>query len=212
MKKIIPVLAALLLGGGYLMNHAVNPKYHFEHLQSVTDVPAQIMDAKKEGIAPYCYIQGTVEKVADGDTIEVSYKHDIYKVRLLDLDTPESVKNNVKVQEYGKEASQFTKKQVLHRPVKLVFEKGLRDKYGRLLAHIFLKDGTYYNALLVRNGFARVEIVKPNLTYANYFYKLQEQAISDKLGVWSLPADKQPFIKDSQGEYVPRYWLEEGAS
>lgn len=209
MKKVlVPVLAAIIAIGGYFYgtNNAGN---NSAALHNVDEVPAQIMQINKEGLAPNHYINALVVKASDGDTVEVSYKGEFYKVRFLDVDTPESVKQGVPVQTYSKEASELTKGKLVNQPVKLVFEKSIRDKYGRLLAYVFMKDGTFYNALLVRNGFARVEIVKPNAVYAGYFYRLQEQAIQDKAGLWSLPEKKQPFVKDESGDYVPRYYQKE---
>lgn len=63
-----------------------------------------------------------------------------------------------------------------------------------------------FNTILVRNGYARVEIVNPNNKYKDYFYLLQQQAIKDKLGLWRLKKEKIPFILDSSGHYVPRYY------
>lgn len=213
MKKrfLMSVLIVAVAVGGYLTN-LYDTKSSYGFIRKVEDIPAQILQADKEGLAPGKYIDAYVVKATDGDTFEVSYKKQVYKVRLLDVDTPESVKQGVTVQPYGKEASEFTKSMALNKPVKLVFEKGIRDKYGRLLAYAFLKDGTFLNAVLVRNGYARVEIVSPNKAHADYFYKLQQQAIADKLGVWSLPVDKQPFVKDGSGEFIPRYWQQEKAS
>jgi micrococcal nuclease len=130
---------------------------------------------------------------------------------MLDVDTPESVKKNVRVQEFGKEASEFTNKTLLDKAVKLVFEKDIKDRYGRLLAYIILKDNSLYNAVLVRNGYARVEIVSPNTSYSKYFNTLQDEAVKDKTGLWKLPSDKQPFVKRGNGRYVPRYLIDKSA-
>lgn len=170
------------------------------------DPPPGISEVIPEGLKPGRYIEALVTGVADGDTFDIAYKSKEYKVRLLDVDTPESVKPGVQVQPYGKEASDFTQKQVLKQRVKLVFEKDLRDRYGRLLAHVFLEDGSYLNAILVRNGYARIEFVKPNTAYKEYFESLQEQAIRDKAGLWGLAEKQRPFVKNAKGEYVPSYW------
>lgn len=210
MKKVlVSVLtaAAIAIGGYFYGTNSAGS--NSANLHKVDEVPAQIMQVNKEGLAPNHYINALVVKASDGDTVEVSYKGEFYKVRFLDIDTPESVKQGVPVQTYSKEASELTKSKLMNQPVKLVFEKSVRDKYGRLLAYVFMKDGTFYNALLVRNGFARVEIVKPNAAYAGYFYRLQEQAVQDKAGLWGLPEKKQPFVKDEGGDYVPRYYQKE---
>lgn len=167
--------------------------------------PYQLLEINKEGLYPNSYIKAFVTRIVDGDTIVVHYKKSDYRVRLLDIDTPESVKQGVPVQPYAKDALQFTKNKLFQKQVKLVFEKSLKDKYDRLLAHVFLTKNDYLNALLVKLGYARVEILKPNDTYKDYFKKQQNHAIQDKLGVWGLNAEENPFVKNNYGEFVPRY-------
>lgn len=168
-------------------------------------IPAKIEAIKKEGMSPNHYISAFVVKVTDGDTFEVTYKEQQEKVRLLCIDTPESVARGVDPQPYSKEASDFTKSMLLNKSVKLYFDKGLRDRYGRLLAYAVLKDDIFYNAVLVKNGYARVELVSPNTSMKDYFNQLQDTAIREKTGLWGLPTDKQPFLIDKNGKYVPRY-------
>ena len=205
MRKLIPVIAAAaaaaILLFGRLGGTGVNPA----DIRKIDQIPLQVTVVQKEGLAPHRYIDALVTKVSDGDTVEVTYKGKVHKVRLLYIDTPESVKQGVPVQPYSSEASKFTQNMLYNKQVRLVFDKGLRDRYGRLLAHVLLKDGSYFNALLVRNGFARVEAVSPNTALKDYFLKLQESAINEKLGLWSLPENKRPFVKNNKGEYIARY-------
>lgn len=176
------------------------------------EMPAFSLDDLKEGLGSNKYIKAYISDVTDGDTLEIVYRNEEYKVRLLCIDTPESVKQGVKVQPYALEASELTKKLTLHKNVRLVFEKGLRDRYGRLLAYIILENGQNLNALLVRNGYARVEVVSPNKSNEKYFLKLQNEAIRDHMGMWGLDDAKQPFVKDKDGDYIPRYWEKQKAS
>lgn len=216
MKKLVAGIITLTVAvSGYLLNignvrekNDITPPWQ---IVSAQEVPSGILDITKEGIAPFSFINTTITRVTDGDTVEISYKGKDYKVRLLDVDTPESVKTNVAVQEYGKEASELTKKMLLNQPVKLVFEKGIHDRYGRLLAYIILKDNSLYNATLVQNGYARVEIVSPNSKFSKYFNSLQDEAIKNKAGFWGLSEDKQPFVKNAKGQYTPRYQIKKGA-
>ena len=177
-----------------------------------TDTVIKLPDAGMEGLNRGGYIKAKVMKVVDGDTINVEYKSSIYKVRLLCIDTPESVKSGVDIQPYGVEASSFMKREVYGKEVTLVFDKGLRDKYGRLLAFVITGDGVNVNAMLVGEGYARVEIVKPNSTFEKYFYGLEKEAVDNSLGLWGLPADEQPFVKDKNGYYIPRYYVKGKAS
>jgi len=209
MKKVPVLVAAIvvILWGCFLYydnDKSISFTGAYENVQP----PEKISSVKKEGIASGKYIKAFVIDVVDGDTMEVTYKGESHKVRLLYVDTPESVKRGVKVQVYGKEAAKFTEEMVMEKSVRLIFERDIRDRYGRLLAHVFTQDGAYLNGLLVRNGFARVEIVRPNNSYEDYFYGLLEESIRDKVGLWELPGNKRPFIKDEDGKYKPRYLLE----
>lgn len=210
MRKLIPIIAIAIVVTGCLIygqidNSLHNTEIRSEKLKKAENIPPELLEQKKEGIAPGKYVIAFVKHVVDGDTIEVIYKKTEYDVRLLCIDTPESVKQGVSVQPYAKEASNVTEKLVLKKKVKLEFDEGLKDKYGRLLAYVFLENGEFLNAMLVHNGLARVEIVAPNFENKDYFYELQETAIDEKTGLWALPADRQPFVKDENGEYIPRY-------
>lgn len=159
-----------------------------------------------EGIIPDGCIRVIVTRIVDGDTVEVEYKGKEYKVRLLCIDTPETVKKGVAVQPYGKQASTRLKKMLLNKKVTLVFEKDAYDNYERLLAYVILGDGTCVNAYMVEQGYARVDTVRPNTVHRDYFEGLQEDAIRHKKGLWSLPTDKRPFVKNDKGYYIPRFY------
>ncbi len=182
-----------------------------EQLEKLT-FPESILKIEKEGIVPFGYINAIVEKVVDGDTFHIKYKNKKYKVRMLDIDTPESVKSGVDVQPYAIEASDFTKATLKDKNVKLIFEKDTTDTYGRLLAHVILEDGTYYNAIMVLKGYAVSVFYNPNTLFKEYFTELQNKAIEDKFGFWKLPDSERPFIKNSKGIYMPAYKLKADAA
>lgn len=206
-------VAALAAAGYMIVNLVTGGKSPGENnLLVPLEIPAFSVEHLKEGIAPNHFIKAYVSDVTDGDTLTISYQKKEYKVRLLCIDTPESVKQGVHIQPYAIEASRLTEKLTLRKNVRLVFEKGLKDKYGRLLAYIILEDEENLNAILVRNGYARVEIVSPNIKQMDYFLKLQNEAIQDRRGMWGLEADKQPFVRDVNGNYIPRYWKIKEAS
>lgn len=177
-------------------------------------IPARdspVMVSGSEGIRQDGSIRVKVKSVVDGDTLRVVYKGEEYKVRLLCIDTPETVKAGVDEQPYGKQATEKLKEMVLDKEVTLVFEKDTHDRYDRLLAYVMLDNGTCVNAYLVENGLARVEIVRPNTVHKSYFNELQDKAISEKKGFWSLPEEKRPFIRDDDGDYIPRYIEDDAA-
>ncbi len=96
----------------------------------------------------------SVTRVVDGDTIEVRLGGQLEKVRLIGVDTPESVKPGTPVQCYAKAASAETERLLEGRQVSLKFDAERRDRYGRLLAYVY-RDGLFVNAALVERGYAR---------------------------------------------------------
>jgi len=131
----------------------------------------------------------TVTKVIDGDTVTVAFSNGTKeKVRLLLMDTPESVHPTIGVQPFGIEASDYAK-QVLKVGSKVTIEIGNpeRDKYNRLLGYLFV-DGKNFNQLMIKKGYARVAYVyPPNTKYLDEFKKAEETAKEQKIGIWSIP-------------------------
>ncbi len=164
-----------------------------------------------EGMVPGGHIKAVVKRVVDGDTIRAEYRGEEYRVRLLCIDTPESVKANVKEQPFGKQAAEKLEEMIQGKEVQLLFEKGLWDNYDRLLAYVMLEDGSCANAIMISEGFARANSVKPNIVHRDYFNSLQAKAIEEERGLWSLPEDERPFVKKDDDYYVPRYYEDEVA-
>jgi micrococcal nuclease len=107
------------------------------------------------------------------------------KVRLIGVNAPESRKTNRKDVEYfGKEAKNYLIKFLSNKRVRLVYDIAPKDRYGRALAYVYLEDGTFLNAHLVKNGYASVMTIPPNVKYADYFVKLQREARLNKRGLW----------------------------
>ncbi|AST07198.1 nuclease of thermonuclease [Anoxybacillus flavithermus] len=128
----------------------------------------------------------TVEYVVDGDTVKIKKDGEIVTVRLLNIDTPETYREK---QMYGEEAKQFAKDVLLHKKVtvELSAKEQPYDRYGRLLAYIWLEDGTLYQEKIVQEGFARVAYVfEPDTKYAKKLYKVQEKAKKAKKRIWSV--------------------------
>lgn len=91
-----------------------------------------------------------VERVVDGDTIIVE---GVGRVSLIGVDTPETVHPNRPVEFFGKEASAFTKRLLEGKRVRLEYDQERQDRYGRTLAYVYLSDGTFVNAEIVRRGY-----------------------------------------------------------
>lgn len=128
-----------------------------------------------------------VTRVVDGDTLHIEWNGKEETVRLLLVDTPETVHPGKPVQPYGKEASQFAKETLSGKEVQLEFDGPERDKYDRLLAYIWVED-TSFNQLLLEKGLARYAYVyDPPYTHAGKLKDAEQEASDHKKGIWSLP-------------------------
>jgi len=129
---------------------------------------------------------GTVTRVIDGDTVIVSGGGRSEDVRLLGIDTPETVDPRRPVGCYGPEASAFTKHLVAGRRVTLRYDRELQDRYGRFLAYVWLAGPRplFVNAELVRRGYARSYPFPPNTAHAALFAALERSAAVAGKGLW----------------------------
>ena len=140
--------------------------------------------------------KATVITVVDGDTIWVNVDGKKKKVRFIGIDTPESVNpDENKNTKEGKLASNYTKKRLKKgMTIYLEYDNDKTDLYGRVLAYIWLKDNVtnsrsdvekyMYNAELVREGYAKVLTVKPNVKYSDIFDEINNTAKENKKGIW----------------------------
>lgn len=136
--------------------------------------------------APPDLQRATVVSVVDGDTIWVALNGQREKIRYIGVDAPETNHPIKGVQEYGTEAKASNRKLVEGRTVRLEFDIARRDRYGRLLAYVYLEDGTFVNAWLVEHGFAQIMTVPPNVKYQDVFLRLQREAREAGKGLWGL--------------------------
>ncbi len=133
----------------------------------------------------YRYGNYKVIRVVDGDTLEVDFNGTKEKVRLIGVDTPESVHPNAeKNSEEGKLTSKYTKSKLEGKEVALEFDVQERDRYGRLLAYVWF-DGEMYNKHLLSIGYAKVATYPPNVKYVDDFTALQKTAREKKAGLWA---------------------------
>lgn len=113
-----------------------------------------------------------VIRVVDGDTIVVNYNGIEEKVRFIGIDTPESVHpDNNKNTEEGKKAAEYTTSLLNNKAVRLEFDVQQRDKYGRLLAYVYL-DNVMVNKTLLEEGLAEIATYPPNVKYVDDFTKI----------------------------------------
>jgi micrococcal nuclease len=130
----------------------------------------------------------TVTGVIDGDTIEISPAIDGRQdVRLIGVDTPETVDPRSEVQPYGPEASRFTKGELEGERVRLEFDQEREDQFGRLLAYVYDSEGELFNETLLSEGYAQLFIVTPNNRYEARLGAAQQEARDAQRGLWGLP-------------------------
>lgn len=126
----------------------------------------------------------------DGDTIKVLVDKKEYTVRMLAVDTPESVHPTKAVEYYGKEASEYTCKLVTNsKTIELEYDNksDKTDKYDRLLAWVWV-DGKLLQELLIENGYAKVAYLYDDYKYTDRLKEKQELASAKSIGVWDTKA------------------------
>lgn len=139
----------------------------------------------------------TVERVVDGDTIEVDRPiSGEDNVRLIGIDTPETVDPGEPVQPLGPEASEFVTQELEGERVALEFDEERIDSFGRPLAYVWSSQTELFNETLVREGLAQVATFPPNVRYEDRFLTAQEEARAAGLGIWGLSTDEQCQLAD----------------
>lgn len=139
-----------------------------------------------------------VSRVIDGDTFEAKVDGKTERIRLIGINTPEI---HGKIEKYGKEASNYTKKQLEGKKVYLELDVQHRDKYGRLLAYVWMSQPTkiddrtireqMFNARLLLNGYAEQMTIPPNVKYADKFTVYVREAREAKRGLWATTSSNQ---------------------
>lgn len=191
-KNLFIALVALIL---FMVAPAIST------LQSHTTASAYtetVMDKKK---------LFKVTSVTDGDTIRVNVRGKVEAVRLLGIDTPETVDPRKPVQCFGKAASDKMKSFVSGQYVKLVDDstQGNRDKYQRLLRYVYLQNGTFVNGEMVKQGYAFSYKQYPTKMLAK-FNEFEKYAREHNLGLWgSCPLNATPAKTTTKTYTAPKY-------
>ena len=144
------------------------------------------------GAAPVKHQWIRVKWVSDGDTIVLA---DGRHVRYIGINAPEIAHDNCKAEPFGYAAKKYNQYLVGSKKVRLEFDKERHDRYGRLLAYIFLADGTFVNKTMIEKGYAYVLPRNPNVKYERLLLQSQRDAMSKNRGMWQN-------WKEKEGEYV----------
>jgi micrococcal nuclease len=131
------------------------------------------------------HLTGRVVRAVDGDTLEVAIDGGPTEtVRLIGVDTPETVKPDTPVQCFGPQASRFEHRKVEGHRVRLLTGVEPRDYYDRLLAYVWI-EGRFLEAGLLRRGLARVLTFHPNDRFAHRFEAIAQKAAKAGKGLWN---------------------------
>jgi micrococcal nuclease len=139
--------------------------------------------------------QAVVVRVVDGDTLDVELQGARVRVRLLGIDSPETVDENRPVQCFGPEASAHLAQLLPEGSVvRLERDREARDRFGRLLVYLYrIDDGLFVNAALLDGGYATTLSIAPNTLRAREFELLRQRSQRDKRGLWgACPAFGSP--------------------
>ena len=129
----------------------------------------------------------TIVKVIDGDTVDIKKDDVIQKVRLIGINTPESVDPRRGVECFGAEASDYMKSIASDREVYIELDdtQSKYDKYGRLLAYIYLTDGQMLNRKMIAGGYAHEYTYDKPYKYQKDFKDIEKFAKNNSRGLWS---------------------------
>ncbi len=146
-------------------------------------------------VAPAGSAAQVVERVVDGGAIIV---RDIGRVRLIGVDTPETVHPGRPVEFFGKEASTFTRRLIDGKRVRLEYDQQRTDRYRRTLAYVHLPDGTFVNAEIIRRGYGHAYTRFP-FKHLDQFRRLERDARRAGRGLWGSAAPQAPIAHAPPG-------------
>lgn len=166
---------------------------------SQDNISAEKNTNNKQALANFT--QAKITSVTDGDTVTAQVGSKSYKVRLIGVDTPETVHPSKPVSFYGKEASNFTKENLTDRYVYLEKDVSETDKYYRSLRYVWLNlpenlaypsfedvRDKMFNGILLREGYATLATFPPDVKYLDYFRKIAKTASLKEIGLYNEAA------------------------
>ncbi len=126
-------------------------------------------------------VSDRVQRVVDGDTVILAR---LGRTRLIGVDSPESVRPGYPVERFGRQAAEFARRTLTGQTVRLEFDRERRDDHGRVLAYLYLPNGTCFNRELIRQGFAFAYTLYP-FRYRLEFLRLEDESRIEGTGMWA---------------------------
>jgi micrococcal nuclease len=195
-SKTKTLAAAILLLVAGVLASLLGAESEFEaFLGDVLDTPRAVEESATRGalpvaLPPLAAGQWYVERVVDGDTLIAAREGEQKRVRLIGIDTPESVHPTKPVECFGKEAAAYLQSLAEGHVVTLVFDEsqGMTDAYNRTLAYVFLEnDSTSLNEVMIAHGYAYEYTYDDAVPYQHQgaFVRAEEAARAAKQGLWA---------------------------
>lgn len=177
------IFAIIFIGEEIWTKHIPESAQPIEN-PSIAKIPARATTHKT--------ILSPVIRVIDGDTIVVEINSAQEKIRLIGVNTPETVDPRKQVECFGMEASIFVKNLLLNKSVRLESDatQGDRDKYGRLIRFVFLEDGTLVNKKIIEEGHGHEYTYRTPYRYQIEFKTAERLAREEKRGLWGDACEK----------------------
>lgn len=156
-----------------------------EPVKVVESRPVQAQQSAPASFPQYTYY--SITDVVDGDTVKVNINGTVTTLRLIGMDTPETVDPRKPVQCFGREASNKAKELLSGKKVRLEMDQsqGTLDKYGRTLAYVYREDGLFYNKYMIEQGYAHEYTYNTPYKYQAEFKAAQKTAQTNQVGLWS---------------------------
>lgn len=164
-----------------------------EGSQEATEIGLSVDEGYSDDTEVASLLPVSVVRVVDGDTYYVNMDGQEVKVRLIGVDTPESVapqsytdatgKENTEVGEYISEIMKDVIKE--GDTLLLEFDVDMYDKYDRVLAYAYFEDGEMVQDFLLSNGLAQTMTITPNVKYSDHFANVQRVAVENGIGIWN---------------------------
>ncbi len=148
-----------------------------------------------------------VQKVYDGDTFRTDKGE---KIRLLGINTPEITHDTEPGEPFGSEAGDMLRKLLGGQAVRLTFDIEKKDRYGRTLAQVYLRDGTWINEEMLKLGMAHVYTFPPNLKHVTELHAAERIARDQSLGIWANSRFKVLSAKQVSHAHIGQYRIVEG--
>ena len=133
--------------------------------------------------------KATVKWVYDGDTVLLQDKR---KIRIIGINTPETRHHKQKTEAYGAKAREALRELLkgFNYQIYLEYDQQRKDKYSRILAHVFLPNGTNLASWLLRKGYARTLVIPPNVKFTECYKQSEKIAQKESLNIWRLKSHR----------------------